>query len=216
MPSSNKNHLVHGYDITQYSFDFAKLMKYTEFRANFLEHLKTEYNTEPLLFINATELLFQGSTDNDIAFVQAATKVYYEFVFQQQEHTKISFKQINISGKSLRNMQSSFDIEALAEKAKQIRAQFAMLYDIIFLELCTENFPRFVRSNYFLQFLRQMGAKFVDQVASLVISQNFPYTSADFERPVVTDKDFSFFYSLLQDSFDWELQGMPTCKISNS
>lgn len=206
---SNKKNLVHGHDITQYSFDFAKLMQHGEFRNYFLEHLKTEYNTEPLLFINATEVLLQGSSkfSSSDAFVQAAAHVYHEFIFQKDNY-HVSFKQINISGLSLRNMKASFELVSIEERAKQVAAQFAILYDVIFLELCTENFPRFVRSKYFVQFLNGMSGKFVEQVGSLAISQNFPYTSADFERPVVTDKDFNFFDSLLQDSFDWELQGM--------
>ena len=72
------------------------------------------------------------------------------------------------------------------------------------MELSTDSFPRFIRSESCAAFCKKH--KDNRKVLDLNRVVEFDYKDEEFIYPLVTEKDFEFIRWLANDSFDWEVK----------
>jgi hypothetical protein len=88
---------------------------------------------------------------------------------------------------------------------------FSSIESVVMNELQLDVFPRFVRSELWIQFLRS-HAQLEDLLSQIALKRNaveyqkLLYTYEDFNNPVITDQDFDSLSYFLQDSPKWKLR----------
>lgn len=72
------------------------------------------------------------------------------------------------------------------------------------IELASDPFPRFIRSPLCEKFCEKNKTN--KKILELTPFVEFDYKDEDFIEPIVTERDFSFFKWLMNDSFNWEVK----------
>jgi len=149
--------LIHGQDLKVLTFHFDKIMSQSESRAVFLKHLATEYNTEPLVFLNEIEKLEKiAFPAQEESAVKLAIDICTTFIINNfdtyEKKGAVAAKQINISADTLAlvidvfksNEQYKQPKQWVSNKVPTPSAAFARVKDAITVELSSESFPRYV------------------------------------------------------------------------
>jgi hypothetical protein len=184
--------VIHDVDLSQFSFNFSQVLKNSELKKLFHQYLETEFNAEPLLFLEAVQGL-EGLDENEAR--QQAQQIITKFVGENAP------SEINLSSPAKQQLLQDFQsgnvlVVKVFEKAK----------DVITLELKTDSFPRFIRSSLWFNFLRKQDKNFITQLGVPKAATIYDYTDDDFgKNAIVTDYDFVFAEQMLQDNYGWEL-----------
>lgn len=145
----------------QYSFE--AIFDIDETRALFREFLVSEKNVEPLLFIEQVELY--SLKKSNLARFEFAGKIVKEFIDRGCTY------EINVSGEIKNRTMKLFERSNDAECPASL---FETMHGQILLELKIDCFPRFVKSQFFEQFVAQKetkDAQFLRRIQTVSILQ---------------------------------------------
>lgn len=207
---------LHNVNLKDIIFEFDKIMASAETRKVFLKHLATEFNQEPLLFLEEVQELEKiPFPEQESAATKKALDICCTFLANLTDRGKGVPKEINVGADTLQSVISALtanEQHKIATKwvsdVKTPSEIYRYVKNTILLELSTESFPRFIRSKTWLDFLRTKDAKFLNTCSTLKTAIKYNYTDHSFRDHVVTEQDFRFMEQLAMDDFDWELQGI--------
>eukprot|EP01080_Neovahlkampfia_damariscottae_P008164 gene8164-12624_t len=186
------------FNIHKYHIHFKSTIENIEIRNTFFEHLKKEYNTEPL------EFLLKVKEFNEITNPNEKLKLFFEIV--DDFIVANSPKELNLMGKVKSNFLESIE-DQLKIKDIWILKNYQIIFNIIehpvYNELFMDSFPRFMRTDKF----KDVMMKHVNNPEIMELKQiyDYPFTDESFKSNIVTEMDISFIESLMEDNYDWTL-----------
>jgi len=185
------------FDISVYTIEFKSIFLYKDIQQQFVEFLETEYNQEPFFAVLEINEL------NELTESESIIKKCKEIV--KKYLTIGSDFEVNISQETKDNLMSSLKKQLeekewiLEETAYEI---FYPLKRILLLELCADNWPRFVRSKNFIKMIEKYSEN--TKVMKVITALKYPFKDEHYEKPFVTTSEMSFLNELLAESFAWE------------
>jgi chaperonin cofactor prefoldin len=185
------------FDLSQYYIEFNSVFYFQEIQDKFLEFLKTEFNTEPLLCVLAINELNKLNSDKEI--IDKCNEIFNKFIKQGVQN------EVNVSMQTKQKLidslekQLELDEWVLDETAYEL---LTPLKNVLSSELAADNFPRFVRSKLCSEFI----FKYSDdpRVMKLNTAVKYPFDDQHFEKPFITRGEMQFLEELLVDSFIWD------------
>eukprot|EP01080_Neovahlkampfia_damariscottae_P012450 gene12450-6202_t len=188
------------FDKTQFTVHFESVFTNKKMGNAFKGFLETEHNLEHWHFLEAVKALESVTSSKE------KTKKTKEIV---EKYIRVDSKEeINISGDTREFIINEFkkqennDEWVLDLTPSEL---FANSYNLVVTVLSHDSFKRFVRTVECEAIMKQ--CKHDSTVISPLITKNFDFGDEFFTHPHFRDRDFDFFLSLFQDSYNWKLFG---------
>ncbi|KAL0481656.1 hypothetical protein AKO1_012477 [Acrasis kona] len=120
-------------------------------------------------------------------------------------------KEVNVDEQARKRIKDVFDkTEAPTDSEKHSFSEhlFNPLFKLVRREIRMDTFPRYIRSDYFIDFAEKKGEEFIRKI-SIDLRRSEPrnavmFQPTDFTTKQITDRDIQFILRLAEDSSDWE------------
>eukprot|EP01080_Neovahlkampfia_damariscottae_P012267 gene12267-5851_t len=179
-----------------YSPNFDCLLSIEDLRDAFKEHLKSEFNLEPFLFIEDVEKL--KSMDKSQWKTRCEEIINTYFVSGCQNELNVDFQ----LKKNMLEYREQITEHSIWDRNETAFDLFKPAYRFILNDLYHDVWPRFIRKKEFLSIcIKHYKVPNFIQLAQI---SKFQLKLDDFDRPYIDDKHFQFFEELLVDSFEWK------------
>jgi len=190
----------------EYQYVFTKVLNYPKALERLMQHMMKEHNEESLLFYcHCLEFdSFVGPSEKLVALVQL---IYNSFVKRN------SNKQINLSNEEVETITKAVaEFEQLPqEQQTRTSAKNVFMNGITAALHMIENdtFPRFVRSEFWIGWVRKTLKTAADLEQVAVHKSHLKQvliTAEDEERLMMTTKDISLVNNSTRDGINWDLR----------
>jgi hypothetical protein len=186
------------FNISAYSISFDSIFTEKEVEDEFYTFLKQESNTEPFLCVKAIQQLSTISSSDEKA--KRVEEIINKFIV---ENSKM---EVNL-GRGIKLELFSELNEQLGELEWKLKKTPSEIFEPVErslkMQMLSDNFPRFIRSDHV-----QVFQKYVNnpKVMKLAATLKYPFNDEYFEIPFATRSEFNFLNGLFEDSFAWNLK----------
>jgi hypothetical protein len=188
-------------NIDEYQYQFDKVMANETTRACFMKYLKQEYNDEPLLFWEDCKTLQNTSSIADtFSLLEQVNTIYNTYIRRGGK------KELNISSPVLKQVTDHINVVVSSGQEAYELFQPALLSVVDSLE--RDSFARFIRSDMWIQYVRKLHTKSVEDMDKVAIHKSqlkqMTYSIKDMERPYINEYDLKFALHMSRDGMLWE------------
>jgi hypothetical protein len=182
--------------LKKYRAQYDLVVQSKEARSDFLKFLRDTQTEENLLFMTAVD---EYTALDDKARIERAQYIYDKFIVKAANH------ELNMSANLRQHI-----TEALDKSTKTGEAPlnlFKKVYAFVSGNLKMDNFPKYINSPSFEQFIAQKGEKFLESIAvpvDQIDNLTLLYMPKDFNSDHINDRDIRFILHLNEDSPDWD------------
>jgi hypothetical protein len=188
--------------IENYQVQLELVMNEPDAHEHFVKYLKRSLNLEGYLFLCQVKEL-QSPQMRDAQKAELVCSIYRDFIRLKSTH------ELNIDNHAREKVESVIlETDQLSNSRELLVSQnvFAPVAHIVARELKEDAFPRYIRSEDFLEFIKTTGEDYLRLIAmdaSLNGKQELVFRTSDFEATNITDKDICFVLRMNEDSTDW-------------
>ncbi|KAL0484676.1 regulator of G-protein signaling [Acrasis kona] len=185
--------------IRDYTFEFDKTFEDDLLSKDFYKYLKANHNNDSYDFLKSTKKYIKLGPESNKG---AALEIVDKFI----RHNSPS--EINVDFSSRTRIISTIE-NSVSQNIEIPSNVFDSVYFIVYRELRSDAFSRYIRSEVFYDFLQEKSDEYITQIAQFSDTDT-SYKSAitfgneDFCQTTITDKDIKLVLRLSEDSSSWQ------------